>query len=597
MVKSNINEDSISFEEFKKEILGDYKIATISRFINLIVKEKNLLGNTIDISNHIGNELIFVTMSKIIGEGDFVYNQIFNNSMLLANQNLNVDEIINLYKNRDEINRSKFNQSVDIDVSRLLGLALSVKGDNHSGNVFTAINNNSNIGDNIKVYIEKVKELQLPVMMTLLNTIDEDLLKTSDDKNDILSYINSENRNDEFIILSAKAWDYAGLISMYKQAKFMSETENKPVIFNIDEVACYKDCVIVDTEKTYNQKERFEWEKDIDPLIKMKKWIVDMNIASENELNEIEAEARNKIENIKEDLILDPIIEEKKLANSLFNNWKQLSEINADIKLLTSSELDVSLGAYIGNSILKFNSSDDFLINTALGLSLNNSFPIVEINNIGEFEMSLCKYSKELSEIIENKRIIFSVKDNSERHSLLEIISLSNGMDLFIARNEIQASAIYNSLISSNRSGIVIEQNGDMSSNIDMSNLMIIPGVPDVIKSGSDVTIVSYGKCIDIINQALESFKEVELDCEVIDVCSLMPLDVDDVIKRSLRKTKKVLFVEDVKHFGTASFISQSIIETKQAFYTLDKVPTTISIEINKDGVSKVVENVFGLAH
>ncbi|MEP7317939.1 MAG: thiamine pyrophosphate-dependent enzyme, partial [Panacibacter sp.] len=137
------------------------------------------------------------------------------------------------------------------------------------------------------------------------------------------------------------------------------------------------------------------------------------------------------------------------------------------------------------------------------------------------------------------------------------IINSLRGMHVCVPRNMVQAAGIYNTILKSNDPAIIIEcLNGYRLKEKLPSNLleMTVPlGVPEVIKEGSDITIVSYGSVLRIISDAVARLEEEGTSCEIIDVQTLLPFDLHHNILRSLKKTNRIVFIDEDVPGGAAA--------------------------------------------
>ncbi|HEX7420701.1 MAG TPA: transketolase C-terminal domain-containing protein, partial [Thermoanaerobaculia bacterium] len=160
------------------------------------------------------------------------------------------------------------------------------------------------------------------------------------------------------------------------------------------------------------------------------------------------------------------------------------------------------------------------------------------------------------------------------------IISLVRGMYVCVPRNMTQAAGFYNTLLRSDDPGIVVEVlNGyrakeKMPSNI--ADFTVPLGVPEVIREGSDVTLVSYGATLRIVMEAAELLASVGVNAEVIDVQTLLPFDVRGVIVESLKKTSRVAFIDEDVPGGATAFMMQNVLERDHGYDWLDSEPRTI---------------------
>jgi pyruvate/2-oxoglutarate/acetoin dehydrogenase E1 component len=102
-------------------------------------------------------------------------------------------------------------------------------------------------------------------------------------------------------------------------------------------------------------------------------------------------------------------------------------------------------------------------------------------------------------------------------------------------------------------------------------------GVPEVIKSGDDVTIVTYGSMCRIVMEAAEDLERVGISCEVIDIQTLLPFDIHHTILDSVKKTSRVVFADEDVPGGASAFMMQKVLEEQGAYQYLDAKPITIT--------------------
>jgi pyruvate/2-oxoglutarate/acetoin dehydrogenase E1 component/TPP-dependent pyruvate/acetoin dehydrogenase alpha subunit len=161
------------------------------------------------------------------------------------------------------------------------------------------------------------------------------------------------------------------------------------------------------------------------------------------------------------------------------------------------------------------------------------------------------------------------------------IINLVRGMNVCVPRNMTQAAGFYNEALRSDDPALIIEVlnayrvKEKLPANI--GEFTVPFGVPQVLRSGSDVTLVSYGATLRIVQEAAELLATRGIEAEVIDVQTLLPFDIRGVISESVRKTSRVAFIdEDVPGGGTA-YMLQQVVERDHAYDLLDSEPRTIS--------------------
>ena len=161
------------------------------------------------------------------------------------------------------------------------------------------------------------------------------------------------------------------------------------------------------------------------------------------------------------------------------------------------------------------------------------------------------------------------------------IIHLVRGIHVCVPRNMTQAAGMYNTLLRSDDPAIVIEVlnayrvKEKLPSNI--AEFTVPLGVPEVLREGKDVTLVSYGATLRIVMEAAELLATAGIDAEVIDVQTLLPFDVDGVIAESTRKTSRVAFIDEDVPGGASAFMMQQVVERDRAYEWLDSEPRTIA--------------------
>ena len=144
-----------------------------------------------------------------------------------------------------------------------------------------------------------------------------------------------------------------------------------------------------------------------------------------------------------------------------------------------------------------------------------------------------------------------------------------------------QAAGFYNTLMKSDEPAIVIEPlNGyrikeKIPSNLGDFNFKI--GYVEKLLEGSDITIVSYGSTLRIVENASSELKEYDINVEIIDIQSLIPFDLDNEIKKSVEKTNRILIVDEDVPGGSSGYILQKLIDDQQIFNLLDSPPLTLT--------------------
>jgi len=154
-------------------------------------------------------------------------------------------------------------------------------------------------------------------------------------------------------------------------------------------------------------------------------------------------------------------------------------------------------------------------------------------------------------------------------------------MHLLVPRNMVQAAGFYNTLLKSDEPGIVVEVlNGyRLKERLpdNFADYSVPVGIPEIIRSGSDITIVTYGALVRIAKDAAEKLEKVDISVELIDIQSLLPFDVEHRIVESLKKTNSILFLDEDVPGGASAYMMQEVIEKQNGYKYLDSPPATLS--------------------
>ena len=189
------------------------------------------------------------------------------------------------------------------------------------------------------------------------------------------------------------------------------------------------------------------------------------------------------------------------------------------------------------------------------------------------------------------------------------ILSSLRGIHVLVPRNMTQAAGFYNTMLKADEPALIIEcLNGyrlkeRIPNNIGEFTLPL--GIPEVLKEGTDMTIVTYGSMCRIVMQAAEELEEIGISVEVIDVQTLLPFDVHHSIVDSIKKTNRVIFADEDVPGGASAFMMQKVVEEQGAYFHLDSQPVTIAAKEHRpayasdgDYFSKPsVETVFDTAY
>jgi pyruvate/2-oxoglutarate/acetoin dehydrogenase E1 component len=166
------------------------------------------------------------------------------------------------------------------------------------------------------------------------------------------------------------------------------------------------------------------------------------------------------------------------------------------------------------------------------------------------------------------------------------IIHAVRGMHVCVPRNMTQAAGMYNLLLQADEPALVVEcLNGYRLKEALPTNIaeFTVPlGQPEILQAGSDVTIVSYGSTLRVIQDAMQKLQAVGINCELIDVQTLLPFDINHSIVESVKKTNKVVFIDEDVPGGASSYMMQKVLEEQQAYRFLDASPMSISAKAHR---------------
>jgi len=166
------------------------------------------------------------------------------------------------------------------------------------------------------------------------------------------------------------------------------------------------------------------------------------------------------------------------------------------------------------------------------------------------------------------------------------IINAIRGMHVLVPRNMTKAAGFYNSLLACDEPALVVEcLNGyrlkeKMPTNLGAFKTPI--GQVETIKTGADITLVSYGSTLRLIEQAAKELQEIGIDCEIIDVQSLLPFDLTHDCVKSVQKTNRLLVIDEDVPGGASAYLLQEILENQNAYQYLDSKPETLTAKAHR---------------
>ena len=233
------------------------------------------------------------------------------------------------------------------------------------------------------------------------------------------------------------------------------------------------------------------------------------------------------------------------------------------------------------------------ILGQAIGMSMRGLRPVCEIQYLDYVLYAIQTMSDDLANLhwrtVGGQSAPVIVRTRGHRlegiwHSgspMAGIIHLLRGLNILVPRDMTRAAGFYNTLLKCDEPAVVVEVlNGYRVKERLPDNIgeFTVPlGVPEVIREGSDVTIVTYGACCRIAMDAADKLSRVGIEAEIVDVQSLLPFDIHGRIIESLKKTNRVVFLDEDVPGGTSAYMMQEVIEKQDGYYHLDSPARTLS--------------------
>ncbi len=233
------------------------------------------------------------------------------------------------------------------------------------------------------------------------------------------------------------------------------------------------------------------------------------------------------------------------------------------------------------------------ILGQAIGMAMRGLRPIAEIQYLDYLLYALQILSDDLATVRYRTRgrqmapVIVRTRGHRLEgiwHSgspMSGILGLTRGVYLCVPRDMTRAAGFYNTLLESDDSGIVIEvlnayrMKEKLPSNL--AELKVPLGVPEVLRSGSDVTLVTYGACCQVALAAAGKLAAAGIEVEVIDIQTLLPFDLPGVIGKSLARTHRIVFLDEDVPGGASAFMMQQVLEDQNGYHWLDAEPRTLT--------------------
>lgn len=782
-----INKRKVNLEE----ILEDYRLVYESREASLIGRKEVFMGKAKFGIFGDGKELAQIAMAKVFKNGDFRSGYYRDQTFMFAIGGLTIQQYFaQLYahtsieaepasggrsmnghfanrlldENGDWKKQTEMkNSSADISptagqMPRLVGLAYASKlyrgnKDLHDftdfsikGNevAFGTIGNASTSEGHFFESINAAGVLQVPMVLSVWDddfgiSVPKEYHTTGGSISDFLSGMQRTKDKLGYEILRVKGWDYEGLVDTFEKASKIAREDHIPVMIHVQEMTQPQGHSTSGSHERYKSKDRLEWEKEYDCLLQFKKWILENEVASEEDIAAIENEAKASaksarknawnafIEDIKTDqeraveimealghesefggTIIQIVSELKKTLNAIrldtFKAVKKIlritrnEETSARVSLLawlkqaeesnherfSSHVMSQSANASIKVPVIKAEYSESsplvdgrevlqacfdaamsrdprvFAIGEDVGKigDVNQAFAglqdkygklrvtdtgIRETSIIGQGIGAAMRGLRPITEIQYLDYLLYAIQTLSDDLATLQyrtaggqkapliirtrghrlegvwhsgspigmILNSLRGINILVPRNMTQAAGFYNTMLKSDDPALIIEcLNGyrlkeRIPNNI--GDFTVALGKPEVLRTGADVTVVTYGSMCRIVMQAAQELEEVGISIEIIDVQTLLPFDVDHSIVESLKKTNRVIFADEDVPGGASAYMMQKVVEEQNGYFHLDSQPVTISAKehraayasdgdyFSKPSTDTVFDEVYGL--
>ncbi|KIC01006.1 transketolase [Flavobacterium sp. JRM] len=791
MIKEK-NNTTLTFEDFKTEVLNDYRIAIISRECSLIGRKEVLTGKAKFGIFGDGKEVPQLAMAKAFKNGDFRSGYYRDQTFMMAigeltpkqffaglygHTDLNFDPMsagrqmgghfVTHSLNEDgswkDLTKQK-NSSADISptagqMPRLLGLAQASKiyrnvdgikiKDNFSVNgneiAWGTIGNASTSEGLFFETINAAGVLQVPMVMSVWDdeygiSVHARHQTTKENISEILKGYQRDENSNGYEIFRVKGWDYAELIATYEEAAAIAREKHVPVLIHVNELTQPQGHSTSGSHERYKNAARLAWEKDFDCIRQMRLWMIAINIASPEELDEIDMELKKEVLDAKKEAwnsFIDPIIQDQKVlltllettANNSTTNKDQILKLTNELAAIKSplkkemlatarkilrlvvnedskTELANWITAYIATTQERFSSNlfsdsnlnvfsvekvlpqyeansldvdgrmivrDNFdaiftkypetlifgedvgnigdvnqglegmqekygelrvadvgireatIIGQGIGMALRGLRPIAEIQYLDYLLYAIQIMSDDLATLqyrtVGKQKAPLIIRTRGHRlegiwHSgspMGMIINAIRGIHVLVPRNMTQAAGFYNALLECDEPALVIEcLNGyrlKEKAPTNYGEFKTPIGVVETLKEGKDITLVSYGSTLRLVEQAAIELQQVGIDCEIIDLQSLLPFDINQDIVKSIAKTNRLLVIDEDLPGGASAYILQQIIEQQDAYMHLDSKPQTLTAKahrpaygtdgdyFSKPSAEDIYEKVYSMMH
>lgn len=265
------------------------------------------------------------------------------------------------------------------------------------------------------------------------------------------------------------------------------------------------------------------------------------------------------------------------------------------------------------------------IIGQAIGMAMRGLRPIAELQYLDYLLYALQIMSDDLATVqwrtLGGQKAPVIIRTRGHRlegvwHSgspMGMIIHACRGIHICVPRNMTQAAGFYNTLLKGDDPALVIEPLNSYRLKepvpANFGQFCTPLGVPEILREGSDVTVISYGSTLRIALDAAKLLQEANISCEVIDVQTLLPFDIHHSLVESLKKTNRVVFLDEDVPGGASAFMMQQVLETQGGYQYLDSAPLTIASKdhrpaygsdgdyFSKPNVEDVFDAIYAMMH
>lgn len=389
------NKKELSFEDFRQEVLADYRLACISREASLLGRREVLTGKAKFGIFGDGKELAQIAMAKVFKNGDFRSGYYRDQTFMMAIAQMSTQQMFAaLYGHTDVVEEpasggrqmgghfatrnlnedgswknlmESKNSSADISCTsgqmpRLLGLALASKVyRNHKdlqnwssftnkGNeiAFGTIGNASTSEGAFFETINAAGVLQVPMIMSVWDdgygiSVPAKYQTTKENISEILKGFQRDETGAGFEIFRVKGWDYPALIETYQKAEKIAREEHVPCLIHVSEVTQPQGHSTSGSHERYKSSERLQWELNFDPIKKMGEWMLELNLASKEDLDAVSKASKKLVREAKANAwnaFINPIKEEQSVVSSLLIQLAESSSNKATITTIANDLKD-----------------------------------------------------------------------------------------------------------------------------------------------------------------------------------------------------------------------------------------------------------------